>query len=90
MTTSAPRGVDWDAEPLGFEPDCVLAFKHDVTTSAVRLARRVRGIPECDGRRAMIKLAPDVELELMRAFGTAPMHVAIHMVLREWMEGRTR
>jgi len=42
-----PR-VDWDAQPLGKERDVVIAARVGVTSTSVRNARVVRGIPACE------------------------------------------
>lgn len=44
MTTSRPRGIQWDAQPLGVVSDCELARRLGVTRRAVSCARHVRGI----------------------------------------------
>lgn len=40
-----PKGIDWDAQPLGLEPDARIAARLEVAPNTVLQARRVRGIP---------------------------------------------
>lgn len=40
-----PKGIDWDAQPLGKEPDARIAGRLKVAPNTVLQARRVRGIP---------------------------------------------
>lgn len=48
---SVPRGIDWDAQPLGAVPDEGLARRLGVSGPAVWRARKVRGIPACAATR---------------------------------------
>lgn len=42
---SAPRGIDWDTQPLGEESDVAIAERLGCHSDAVRQARTRRGIP---------------------------------------------
>jgi hypothetical protein len=39
------RGIDWDSQPLGLEPESVIAERLGVTKSVVHRHRRQRGLP---------------------------------------------
>ena len=45
VTVSAPKKIDWSAQPLGREPDTVIARKLGMCVSSVRRARWSREIP---------------------------------------------
>lgn len=47
---TAPRNIDWDAQPLGMESDTALARRIGVSSTAVARARKARGIQGTDGR----------------------------------------
>lgn len=49
---STARGIDWDAQPLGVEPDPVIAERLGVSRQSVYMARRARGIPAVNGPSA--------------------------------------
>ena len=47
-----PKGIDWDQQPLGKEPDAVLAEALGVSCSSVYRARELRRIPKYDKERS--------------------------------------
>lgn len=51
MARTGPKMIDWSAHALGREPDHVVAAAASVTTTAVRRARELRGIPPAPGSR---------------------------------------
>lgn len=42
-----PKGIDWDAQPLGEKPDQEIADLLGCSRAAVSTARRKRGVPRC-------------------------------------------
>jgi hypothetical protein len=51
-TRKAPTIVDWSQQPLGREPDCVIAERLGVHVATVCVARKRLGIPPLNPRRA--------------------------------------
>lgn len=79
MTKRGPKGIDWDAQPLGDVTDREIAERLGVTATAVTYARIKRGIPAYAQRTSPLGIEWDAEPLGQEPDGTIAERLGVHV-----------